>query len=134
MTLPALVIGLGEVLWDLLPSGKVLGGAPANFAYMAQVLGDRGIVASRVGRDELGREACGVMQQLGLSTSYVQRDDELQTGTASITIDPGGSTNLPNRRAGRVGFARMDRSLRRIVRERRCNLFWFAGSAITDFR
>jgi sugar/nucleoside kinase (ribokinase family) len=54
MTLPALVIGLGEVLWDLLPSGKVLGGTPANFAYMAQVLGDRGIVASRVGRDELG--------------------------------------------------------------------------------
>ena len=54
MTSPALMIGLGEVLWDLLPSGKVLGGAPANFAYMTNLLGDQGIVASRVGDDDLG--------------------------------------------------------------------------------
>ena len=40
MTKPALMVGLGEVLWDILPSGKVLGGAPANFAYMTNVLGD----------------------------------------------------------------------------------------------
>ena len=46
------MIGLGEVLWDILPSGRVLGGAPANFAYMTNVLGDQGIVASRVGRDD----------------------------------------------------------------------------------
>ena len=59
MTKPALMIGLGEVLWDILPSGKVLGGAPANFAYMTNVLGDQGIVASRVGNDDLGREAAG---------------------------------------------------------------------------
>ena len=57
MTKPALTVGLGEVLWDILPSGKVLGGAPANFAYMTNVLGDKGIVASRIGNDELGREA-----------------------------------------------------------------------------
>ena len=57
MTKPALMVGLGEVLWDILPSGKVLGGAPANFAYMTNVLGNEGIVASRIGNDELGREA-----------------------------------------------------------------------------
>jgi len=50
-----LMVGLGEVLWDILPSKRVLGGAPANFAYMATVFGDRGVVASRVGNDELGR-------------------------------------------------------------------------------
>ena len=55
MTKSAVMVGLGEVLWDLLPSGKVLGGAPANFAYMTSVLGDEGIVASRVGNDNLGR-------------------------------------------------------------------------------
>ena len=75
MTEPAVMIGLGEVLWDLLPSGQVLGGAPANFAYMASVLGDQGIVASRVGDDDLGREACRAMQELGLSTAYLQHDD-----------------------------------------------------------
>lgn len=88
------MIGLGEVLWDLLPSGKVLGGAPANFAYMASVLGDRGIVASRVGDDDLGREACRVMQELGLSTAYLQHDDRHATGTATVSIDAAGQPNF----------------------------------------
>jgi len=94
MTKPALMVGLGEVLWDLLPSGKVLGGAPANFAYMTNVLGDQGIVASRVGTDELGREAYRVMQELGLNTSYVQRDDLHATGTAEVSIDAAGQPDF----------------------------------------
>ena len=49
MNKPALMIGLGEVLWDILPSGRVLGGAPSNFAYMTHLLGNEAIVASRVG-------------------------------------------------------------------------------------
>ena len=51
------IVGLGELLWDLFPSGKQLGGAPANFAYIASLLGDHGIVASRIGADPLGEEA-----------------------------------------------------------------------------
>ena len=90
MTKPAVMIGLGEVLWDLLPSGKALGGAPTNFAYMSTVLGNEGVVASRVGNDEPGREACRVMQDLGLSTMYVQHDDQHETGTAAVHIDAGG--------------------------------------------
>ncbi len=90
MAKPALMVGLGEVLWDVLPSGKVLGGAPANFAYMTNVLGDQGIVASRVGDDDLGREARKAMQELGLSTSYVQQDERHETGTATVVIDHGG--------------------------------------------
>ncbi len=53
------VIGLGELLWDLLPEGPRLGGAPANFAYHATRLGNCGIVASRVGLDAYGAEAVG---------------------------------------------------------------------------
>ena len=94
MIKPALMIGLGEVLWDLLPSGRVLGGAPANFAYMANVLGDQGIVASRVGNDDLGREACSVMRELGLSTAYLQIDDQHETGTAIVSIDGFGQPNF----------------------------------------
>ena len=90
MTSPALMIGLGEVLWDVLPSGKVLGGAPANFAYMTNLLGDQGVVASRVGDDDLGREACRVMQELGLSTAYVQCDRQHPTGMAGVFIDSAG--------------------------------------------
>lgn len=90
MTKSAVMVGLGEVLWDLLPSGKVLGGAPANFAYMTNVLGDEGIVASRVGNDDLGREACRVMEDLLVGISYVQQDADHETGTATVKIDAGG--------------------------------------------
>lgn len=90
----ALMVGLGEVLWDLLPSGKVLGGAPANFAYMANVLGDEGIVASRVGNDASGHEAIRVMCDLGLSTKFLQLDDQHETGTAMVSIDVAGQPNF----------------------------------------
>jgi fructokinase len=90
MTKPALMVGLGEILWDLLPSGKVLGGAPTNFAYMASVLGESGVVASRVGTDSLGREVHRQLEQLRLSTEYLQEDAQYRTGTAAVAIDAAG--------------------------------------------
>jgi fructokinase len=90
MTMRAVVVGLGEVLWDILPNGRALGGAPANFAYMAKLLGDEGIVASRIGNDQLGREVLQAMHELGLSTAYIQHDDQHVTGTAQVTIDSDG--------------------------------------------
>jgi fructokinase len=90
MTQPATIVGLGEVLWDLLPSGKQLGGAPANFAYMSNLLGDRGVVASRVGADDLGREARATMEKLGITTSYVQEDGSRPTGTVRVRVDASG--------------------------------------------
>jgi fructokinase len=87
---PVVMVGLGEVLWDILPSGRLLGGAPANFAYMANLLGDCGIVASRVGNDDFGMEACQIMEKLGLNTAYIQNDDKHKTGTARVTIDSAG--------------------------------------------
>jgi len=81
------VVGVGEVLWDLLPEGKQLGGAPANFAYISRLLGDRGIVASRVGDDDLGPEAVQRLKSLGVETSYVQRDDSHPTGTVNVQVD-----------------------------------------------
>ena len=75
MTTPRpIVVGLGELLWDLFPSGKQLGGAPANFAYITALLGDSGIVASRVGDDRLGQEALWHLKSSGLDVSRVQRD------------------------------------------------------------
>jgi len=83
-------IGLGEVLWDLLPSGKQLGGAPTNFAYISTLLGDRGVVASRVGDDELGRKAAARLKKLGVKTSYLQGDPEYPTGTVGVLLQRGG--------------------------------------------
>ncbi len=90
MIKPTIMVGLGEVLWDILPSGKALGGAPANFAYMANVLGDEGIVASRVGIDRLGHEACEAVEALGLTTKFLQQDGRHETGVAEVLIDAAG--------------------------------------------
>ena len=84
------IIGLGELLWDLFPEGKQLGGAPANFAYMTSLLGDIGIVASRVGSDDLGGTARQRLESLRLATSYVQSDSIHPTGTVKVEVDPSG--------------------------------------------
>src|ERR1700726_4382307 len=84
------IVGVGELLWDLLPSGKQLGGAPANFAYITNLFGDTGIPASCVGRDSLGDEAFDRLAQLGLRTDYIQRDPTHPTGTVQIELDATG--------------------------------------------
>jgi fructokinase len=84
------VVGLGELLWDRFPHGKQLGGAPANFAYMTALLGDRGIVASRVGQDRLGQEAVWTLKSSGLDTSQIQFDPEHATGTVQVLVDSKG--------------------------------------------
>ena len=84
------IAGLGELLWDLLPSGPQLGGAQANFAYFASLLGEEGIVASRVGRDDLGDRAVDRIAGLGLSTGAIQRDDAFPTGTVEVALGPDG--------------------------------------------
>jgi len=85
-----LVVGLGEVLWDLFPEGKQLGGAPANFAYITNLLGDRGIIASRVGHDALGDEIQQRLGTLGLESSYLQLDSARPTGTVRVRVDQDG--------------------------------------------
>jgi fructokinase len=84
------VVGLGELLWDIFPEGKQLGGAPANFAYMTNLLGDTGVVASRIGDDHLGSEAKQRIRGLGLPTDFIQTDSEHHTGTVAVTVDPSG--------------------------------------------
>ena len=84
------VVGLGEVLWDLLPERTCLGGAPANFAYITMLLGDQGIVASRVGEDARGVEARRLMQELELDIEHLQGDREHVTGTVKVELDAKG--------------------------------------------
>jgi fructokinase len=83
-------VGLGELLWDIFPEGRQLGGAPANFAYMTSLLGDEGIVASRVGADELGEEARQRLEHLGLSASFLQHDPTYRTGIVQVEVDAKG--------------------------------------------
>jgi fructokinase len=83
-------VGLGELLWDIFPEGRQLGGAPANFAYMTNLLGDEGIVASRVGSDDLGEAAKHQLERLGLGTSCIQQDPTYRTGIVEVQVDAKG--------------------------------------------
>ena len=83
------VIGLGELLWDLLPRGAELGGAVSNFAVMAGRLGDRGICASRVGNDSLGRQARERLAALSADTAFLQVDPRYPTGSVSVAFQDG---------------------------------------------
>lgn len=84
-----LIVGLGEVLWDVFPDEKRLGGAPANVAYHASVLGNEGVVASRVGDDELGGELVSQLSIKGVDTAHIQSDASHPTGTVQVTFIDG---------------------------------------------
>ncbi len=84
------IFGIGEVLWDLLPRGKQLGGAPANFAFHARSLGLEAAVISCVGKDDLGRELMGWLHGLQVPGDFITQTSELPTGTVSVTLDDRG--------------------------------------------
>jgi len=88
------VVGLGEVLWDILPGHTCLGGAPANFAYITTLMGDQGIVASRVGEDSRGVEALRRMEEVGLNIDLVQTDRSHPTGTVNVEVDGNGQARF----------------------------------------
>jgi fructokinase len=84
------LVGIGELLWDMLPDGPQLGGAPANFAYHACALGAEARVISRVGRDDLGHELIRRLERLGVHSDCVEVDLSSPTSTVTVEVDPAG--------------------------------------------
>lgn len=80
-----MVVGIGEALWDLLPEGKKIGGAPANFAYHISQLGLPGCVVSAVGEDTLGSEILANLSAKGLCTHIATVP--YPTGTVQVEVD-----------------------------------------------
>ena len=83
-----LVIGMGEALWDVLPEGKKIGGAPANFAYHVSQFGRPGCVVSAVGDDALGKEIVENFTSKGLTQHIAVVP--YPTGTVQVEIDAAG--------------------------------------------
>lgn len=80
------VFGIGEALWDLLPTGQQLGGAPANFTYHAQNLGADASLITRMGDDFLGKEALQQFKHKNLSSKLIQIDTQHPTGMVDVTF------------------------------------------------
>lgn len=86
------IVGIGEIVWDMLPAGKQLGGAPVNFVYFAKQLGADAVPVSAVGSDELGEETVCKLTDAGLNPRLIQRNG-LPTSRVLITLD---SHGIPN--------------------------------------
>lgn len=83
-----IIVGMGEALWDVLPEGKKIGGAPANFAYHVSQFGFDSRVVSAMGNDELGQEILEVFKEKNLQHQIEKVD--YPTGTVQVTLDSEG--------------------------------------------
>ena len=81
------VVGIGEVLWDVFPEGKQLGGAPANFVWHTMQMGAQGTVVSAVWNDQYGQEILDILQERKLEKGIVMNDKP--TGTVEVTLKEG---------------------------------------------
>ncbi len=82
------IVGLGEILWDVFPQGKRLGGAPANFAFHASQFGHRGVAVSAIGKDKAGQE---IMEELKHTTlQHLICETDYPTGTVMVNVDERG--------------------------------------------
>ncbi len=88
-----IAVGLGELLWDMLPKGKQIGGAPFNFARHCNQLGLEGFPVSQIGIDELGNETVSLLKDWGITPDFVSRDPQHETGTVNIRLDDQGKPN-----------------------------------------
>jgi fructokinase len=87
--MPPTIFSFGEILWDLLPNGAQLGGAPFNVAFRMHESGDNVYIVSRLGRDRWGMRARAAVQRFGLSDACLQTDRRRPTGTVEVTFDAG---------------------------------------------
>jgi fructokinase len=88
------ILSCGEVLWDLFPEGARFGGAPANFACHAAILGGDVSMLSAVGKDARGDEALEILNRFGIDTSLVRRDADAPTGSVGVSVDAAGKPNF----------------------------------------
>jgi len=81
---------LGEVLWDVFPSGARIGGAAFNFSVQSRRLGESPLLVTAVGEDELGRKTLRAMEDFGLDTRMVKELPGVATGTVTVELTPDG--------------------------------------------
>ncbi len=84
------ILGIGEILWDLLPDGPQLGGAPFNFTFHCHQLGHDAVMVSRIGVDPRGQDIRAAVRRLGLTDDLIQDDPDHATGTVAVQVDERG--------------------------------------------
>ncbi|RXG21616.1 carbohydrate kinase family protein [Leeuwenhoekiella aequorea] len=86
-------ISFGEILWDVFPDGKSLGGAPLNLCLRMKSLGASMRMISRLGTDGLAEETRAAIDEFNLNQDLIQEDDELETGKVLVSLNEQGSAS-----------------------------------------
>lgn len=90
MTRKHIIVGIGEILWDVFERDRQLGGAPANFAYHCKMLGAASYIISCIGDDEPGKKIIDTLKNKGLSSDYIAISPEYPTGMVTVAVDDKG--------------------------------------------
>ena len=109
------IVGIGEDLWDILPDGKKLGGAPANFVYNVSQFGFPSLVISAVGDDTLGREATALLERRGVDSMLARMP--YPTGTVDVSLDGSGVPVYDIKRDVAWDFIPMGKALHNLAHE-----------------
>jgi fructokinase len=102
------LIGVGEILWDLIGDSEYLGGAVLNFSVQLTRLGHQVSFVSAVGDDDRGRRALVQARDLGLPTRFIRTVPDHPTGTVTVTVDAGGQPSYVIHRPAAYDFAALD--------------------------
>ncbi len=110
------IIGIGEVLWDVFPEGKQVGGAPCNFVYHANKLGGNALAVSAVGNDENGRDLLEVLNKKNISTQLIQVNEK-PTGTVEVKLNDQGVPEYIIHENVAWDFIRLDNAFQQSISE-----------------
>jgi fructokinase len=119
------IVSIGEVLWDLLPSGEYLGGAPFNFAANCARLGHRVLFLSAVGQDALGQRTLEAIEAAGVSPELVPRVSEADTGIVRVEFDAGGQPHYTIHRPAAYDFLQLDEQVFKTIAASRPDFLYF---------
>ncbi|MFD3002699.1 carbohydrate kinase family protein [Pontibacter toksunensis] len=111
------IVCFGEMLWDILPSGKLPGGAPMNVAIHLQYQGFTPVVISRVGHDETGTALLHYLEGKGVRTSYVQVDEKQPTGLVIANVSNRSEVTYDIVQPAAWDFIQLQEELRKVVVE-----------------
>ena len=127
------IVSIGEVLWDLLPDGEYLGGAPFNFAANCARLGHRVLFLSAVGQDPLGERTLEAIEASGVSSDLVRRVPDAGTGIVRVEFDVDGQPHYTINRPAAYDFVQLDeQALKSIVTSRPDFLYFGTLSQLYD--
>lgn len=121
------VVCFGEILWDVFPSHKVIGGAPLNVALRLQSLGAETYMISRLGKDDNGQKGLEYLEDTNLKIELIQQDDKFPTGYVSVLLDDKGSATYEIFRPVAWDYIMLDDANKKLISE--SDIFIFGSLA-----